>query len=224
MRLLLVEDSVRLQQLVGDALREAGYAVDAVSNVADSEAAAAAVAYDLYIVDLGLPDGDGLDLIRSLRRRRDGAPVLVTTARAAVQDRVAGLDCGADDYLSKPFHHGELVARVRALLRRADRVVGPTLQVGALTLNTSTAEASVGARLIPLRPRERQLLELLMRHEGHVVPKGTIEAALSEFGREISSNAVELLVSRLRKVLEAEQAQVQLQTFRGLGYLLKASP
>ncbi len=221
MRLLLVEDSVRLQQLVGDALRDAGYAIDVVSSVADCQAAEAGVAYDLFIVDLGLPDGDGLDIIRMLHGKKRRAPVLVMTARSTVQDRVAGLDSGADDYLSKPFHHRELLARVRALLRRTDRVIGPTLEIGAVTLDLSTGEARVGGKQFNLRPRERQLLEILMRREGHVVPKTAIEAALSEFGREITPNAVELLVSRLRKALEAEDAHVQLQTFRGLGYLLK---
>ena len=221
MRLLLVEDSARLQQLVGEVLREAGYSLDVVSSVADGQAAAASVAYDLLIVDLGLPDGDGLDFIRSLRVRKYGVPVLVITARAAVQDRVVGLDCGADDYLSKPFHHGELIARVRALLRRSGRSIGPDIQIGSMTLNLATGETRVDGKPLPLRPRERQLLEILMRREGHVVPKAAIETALSEFGREISPNAIELLVSRLRKTLDTVQAQVQLQTFRGLGYVLK---
>ncbi len=224
MRLLLVEDSARLQHLVGEVLREGGYFLDAVGNVADAEAALASVVYDLVIVDLGLPDGDGLDLIRHLRARKYGAPVLVITARATVQDRVAGLDCGADDYLGKPFHHGELIARVRALLRRGVRPLGPDIKIGDVSLNLATGEARADGRDLHLRPRERQLLEVLMRREGHVVSKAAIETALSEFGREMSPNAIELLVSRLRKALDAVEARVHLQTFRGLGYVLKDRP
>jgi two-component system OmpR family response regulator len=221
MRLLLVEDSVRLQQLAGDVLREAGYAVDTVSGAVDCETASAGIDYDLFIVDLGLPDGDGLDLIRTLRARKHCAPVLVITARVAVEDRVAGLDCGADDYLCKPFHHGELIARVRALLRRNGRLVGPDVKVGGVTLNLATGEARAAGAQLALRPRERQLLEILIRREGQVVPRAVIEDALSEFGRETSPNAIELLVSRLRKALERAHARVDLQTFRGLGYMLK---
>lgn len=224
MRLLLVEDSDRLQELLGETLRQAGYGLDIASTVAGMLESAALVPYDLLIVDLGLPDGDGLDAINALRTRGFNKPILIITARGSVDDRISGLDSGADDYLPKPFNHGELLARVRALLRRPGDLSGPVLRAGSLTVDEAAAEAHSGGKLLDLRLSERRLLVVLMRRAGAVVAKGAIESALSELGRELSSNAVEALVSRTRKVLVDSGADVSIETVRGVGYVLKTIP
>ena len=221
MRLLLVEDSKRLQDLLGETLREAGYRLDVAATAQDFRQMAVSVPYDLFIVDLGLPDGDGVAEIRALRLRSIQTPVLVITARATVDDRIAGLDSGADDYLIKPFNHSELLARVRALLRRPVELAGPELNVGHLRFNEANGEVFYEDIAVDLRPSERRLLALLMRRGGSVVSKSSIEVAVSEFGREISPNAVEALVSRLRKALSDVNARVSLTTIRGSGYVLR---
>ena len=205
MRLLLVEDSVRLRVLLGENLRGAGYSLDSVGTAAEARAAAAVVAYDLIIVDLGLPDDDGIALIRGLRSSRAKMPIMIITARARVDDRVAGLDSGADDYLVKPFNHSEL----------------PTMQIGRLVFNETRCEVYADGRTLDLRASERRLLALLMRRAGSVVPKSTIEEDHSEFGRELSANAVEANVSRLRKALDDTPAGVFIETIRGVGYALR---
>jgi DNA-binding response OmpR family regulator len=221
MRLLLIEDSTRLQELLGETLRDAGYRLDVGATVAELKNLARSVAYDLIIVDLGLPDGDGLIAIRELRGTGLSVPILVVTARGTIEDRISGLDSGADDYLIKPFNHAELLARVRALLRRPAEIRGPRLEVGSLVFDEGTGEAHCDGRSIDLRPSERRLLSLLMRRRGTVIPKSSIEEALSEFGRELSPNAIEALVSRLRKALADANCTVTLGTVRGLGYVLK---
>jgi DNA-binding response OmpR family regulator len=220
-RLLLVEDSARLQALLTESLRGADYPVDAVGTAAEARAALAEVTYDVVIVDLGLPDGDGVALIHEARAAGCKTPMLVITARAAIDDRVAGLDSGADDYLVKPFSHLELLARIRALLRRPPEMREPILQVGRLVLNETTSEVRADGRMIDLRASERRLLALLMRQAGRIVPKSSIEERFSEFGRELSGNAVEAHVSRLRKALDDAPAGVFIETIRGVGYALK---
>ncbi len=224
MRLLLVEDSDRLQELLGETLRQAGYSLDVVGTVAGLLESASLVPYDLLIVDLGLPDGDGLDAINALRSNGFAKPILIITARGSVDERISGLDCGADDYLPKPFNHGELLARVRALLRRPGELSGPVLRVGSVTVDEAAAEARSGEKVLDLRLSERRLLVVLMRRAGSVVAKSSIESALSEHTRELSSNAVEALVSRTRKVLVDSGADVSIETVRGIGYALKTAP
>jgi two-component system, OmpR family, response regulator len=221
MRLLLAEDSVRLQELLGDALNRAGYGLDAVGTVAELLNAAASIRYDLIIVDLGLPDGDGLDAIRTLRRSGLTVPILIITARGSIEQRVDGLDSGADDYLTKPFNHAELLARVRALMRRPSELQAPVLRVGNTELDEAAARVSCSGKPIELRLSERRLLAVLMRRSGSVVAKAVIEEALSEFGRELSANAVEALVSRVRKALGEAESGVAIETVRGVGYQLK---
>jgi len=220
-RLLLVEDSLRLQELLADPLRRAGYGLDAVGTVAELLSSVAVVQYDLIIVDLGLPDGDGLSAIRSLRSLGHATPILIITARGSVEDRVIGLDSGADDYLIKPFNHAELLARVRALLRRPSELQGPVLKFGGVELDEARGEVSCLGKPIELRLSERRLLAVLMRRSGSVVAKSTIEDALSEIGRELSANAVEVLVSRLRKALSEGSTGVTIETVRGIGYRLR---
>jgi two-component system OmpR family response regulator len=221
MRFLLAEDSVRLQQLLSETLRSAGYRLDVVGRVAEIHESAAAVCYDLMIVDLGLPDGDGIEAIQKLRRHGYRKPILVITARGSVDDRICGLDSGADDYLTKPFNHGELLARVRALMRRQGDAAEAILSVGNVTLDPSASEVRCGEVVLDLRLSERRLLDLLMRRAGTVVAKSALEAALSEFGREISPNAVEALVSRTRKVMWEASADISIETVRGVGYILR---
>jgi DNA-binding response OmpR family regulator len=221
MRLLVVEDNQRLQELLADSLKGAGYGVDTTGTVADFLGHVAAVQYDLVIVDLGLPDGDGLSGIRALRERGQSMPVLVITARGSIEDRVSGLDSGADDYLIKPFNHTEFLARVRALLRRPSELHGPVLCKGDLELDEANGEVRCTGRAINLRLSERRLLAILMRRGNVVVPKTAIESALSEFGREVSANAVEALVSRTRKALADAGSGIVIETTRGVGYQLR---
>jgi DNA-binding response OmpR family regulator len=221
MRALLLEDSVRLRELLSEAVHAAGWRVDAVATIAEAKAAFAVTPYDLLLIDLSLPDGDGLDLVRDFRREGVKTPILVLTARAAVDERIAGLDAGADDYLVKPFNNGEFLARCRALLRRAPDTKAPVLSAAELTLDAATGAATCAGLDLGLAPRERAVLEILMRDLGRVVQKRKLEHALSEFGDEVSSNAVELAVSRLRKKLEPHASGVSLETIRGLGYMLR---
>ena len=220
-RLLLVEDSVRLQELLGESLRGADYPVDVVGTLGEAHVATATVNYDLLIVDLGLPDGDGISLIHESRAAGCSTPILVITARAEVDARIAGLDSGADDYLVKPFSHLELLARIRALLRRPRDVRKPIIQIGRLVFNETTSEVRADGQLLELRAAERRLLGMLMRHAENIVPKASIEERFSEFGRELSGNAVEAHVSRLRKALDESHSGVIIETIRGVGYALK---
>ena len=220
-RISIVEDNERLRPLLQEALRDSGYGVDAVATAADFLSTAQEFPYELFIVDLMLPDGDGLDAIRTLRARGGATPILVITAKGKIDDRVIGLDAGADDYLIKPFNHHELLARVRALLRRPQRIVGPLLQVGKLEFNDATSEVHCRGNLVQLRPGERRLLNLLMRRSGTVVTKTLIEEALSQSEREVSHNALEANMSRLRKALEEVDSGVVIETLRGMGYMLR---
>ncbi len=172
------------------------------------------------MLDLGLPDGDGLTLIKSLRARAVPVPILVMTARDGLDDRIAGLDLGADDYLVKPFATAELAARCRALLRRPGGVLGSILTAGKLSLDCSTREARIGEQRMSLPPRELSLLELLMRKFGQVVPREQLENGLYAMGQEVTPNALEAAVSRLRRRLAAGDADVTLQTAHGVGYAL----
>lgn len=220
MRLLLVEDSKRLQELLSESLATAGYKLDVASTVAELQGMIGSVNYDLIIIDLGLPDGDGLSAIRAMRSNGVTTPILIITARGSIDDRVTGLDSGADDYLIKPFNHSELLARVRALMRRPADMHGPILRRGGLEFEEAKGEVRYDGKPIELRLSERRLLGTLMRRAGNVVTKSAIEEALSQFGRELTANAVEALVSRLRKALTDADAKVVIETVRGVGYRL----
>lgn len=221
MRLLLVEDNKRLQDLLSEALNAAGFGVDTAGTVADFRASAATTKYQLMIVDLGLPDGDALDAIRDLRAQRVMTPILVITARGSIDERVTGLDSGADDYMTKPFNNSEFLARVRALLRRQTDLVGPVLTVGNTSLDASSLDLMCNGAMVDLRFSERRLLMLLMRRIGVTVPKSVLETSLSEFGRDISGNAIEALVSRTRRTLADAGSDIVIETIRGVGYMLK---
>jgi DNA-binding response OmpR family regulator len=221
MRILLVEDNPRLGELVMAGLDGADFAADHFTTIADAEAALATTAYDALVLDLGLPDGDGLTLIQTIRRAARTLPILVLTARDGLDDRVTGLDAGADDYLAKPFAIRELTARLRALLRRPGRMIGITLTVGDLTLDTVGRTATVAGAPVPMTRREIEALETLMRRAGSVVSKSALEQSLYGFDDDVGPNAVEALISRLRKRLAAAGAGAAIHTIRGLGYLLR---
>lgn len=223
MRILLVEDNARLRELVSEAIHEAGWRIDALATAEEGRLALASTSYDLLLLDLGLPDEDGLSLLKSLRIQKFQLPVLILTARGAIDERIAGLDAGADDYLAKPFNNGELIARVRALMRRAPSTVMPILEFASLEFELASRQVRCNNREVALMPSEKTLLELLMRDGGKVVSKRRIENAVSEYGdeRSANANAIELAVSRLRKKLEAQPAGVKIETVRGVGYMLR---
>ena len=222
MRLLLIEDNARLGSLVRDGLIPQGFAVDWVETVEDAELAMKVATYDLLLVDLGLPDGDGLDIVRRSRRDKNATPILVLTARGGLDDRVTGLDAGADDYLVKPFQIPELAARCRALLRRPGASLGTQLAAGNVVLDCASRSADVGGVAIDATPREINLLEVLLRRAGHVVAKPALENTLYAMDAEVTPNALEAAVSRLRKRLTAAGADVQVRTVHGVGYALFA--
>ena len=224
MRLLAVEDEPALASLLHAALARAGFAVDVTDGVQQAAASLAAADYDAIILDLGLADGDGMSLLRVLRKRGDSIPVLILTARDSPEDRVAGLDGGADDYVIKPFHMQELVSRIRALLRRPNAALGVRLELANLTYDSPTRVTAVdGTTVVPLSLRESSLLEMLLRRSGRVVPREALEQGLYNFDTPTTPNAVEVLVHRLRKRLSDAGAKLAIHTVRGVGYLLAAT-
>jgi DNA-binding response OmpR family regulator len=220
MRLLLIEDNQRLADYLATALQNGGFAVDQVGTTADAEGALAATHYDTLLLDLGLPDRDGLEWLAEQRRRQMTRPVLVLTARDSLEDLVAGLNQGADDYLRKPFEIDELIARVRALLRRPGEALGVKLTAGNVSFDTSDREVTVNGMAVEFGRREMDGLELLMRRAGRVVPKSAIEDAIYSFGEDLASNAIEVLVHRIRRRLQDAGADMHIHTLRGVGYVL----
>jgi DNA-binding response OmpR family regulator len=216
MRILLVEDDAMIGKAVLDVLRSEHYAVDWVRDGAAADGALVAERYDLVLLDLGLPNADGLSVLRNLRARRDAVPVLIATARDAVSDRVAGLDAGADDYIVKPYDTDELLARVRALLRRSAGRGEPLIQHRGVALNPATREATSNGAPLSLSPREWALLEPMLQRPGVVFSKAQLEQKLYSWKDDISSNAVEVYVHGLRKKLGADF----IHTVRGLGYVV----
>jgi DNA-binding response OmpR family regulator len=221
MRILLIEDHRRLAQSILEGLAGFGFGVDLFTTGGDGLAATKSMSYDAIILDLGLPDLDGLDLIRELRATANWIPILILTARDGIDDRVEGLDRGADDYLLKPFAMKELAARLRALLRRPGGPLGSTIDIGNITLDTTARQLKVGGRTVAIPPRELDALELLMRRADQVVPKRLFEDSVYGLSDEIAPNTIEALVSRLRRRLETIDARVSIHTLRGIGYLLK---
>jgi two-component system OmpR family response regulator len=219
MRLLVVEDNRALGQSIASAFRAKGHAVDLVEGGEDADTSLRTQPYDLVVLDIGLPDLDGREVLRRLRARKSRVPVLVLTARDAVDDRVQGLNLGADDYLCKPFALAELEARAGALIRRGVGGEAAIMTHGRLTLDTGAREARVDGDRVDLPRRELNLLELLLVQRGRVVPKQVLLDKLFGLDDEAGVNAVEIYVHRLRKRLEP--AGVRIRTVRGLGYLLE---
>lgn len=220
MRLLVVEDNAELAELVAKGLRSAGYDADILSSADEAANVLRTTFYAALILDLGLPDGDGLELLRELRHRNNPIPVLVLTARGGLRDRVLGLRSGADDYLVKPFALEELVARLEAQLRRPGQLLGSSLRIANLEFDTINRQASIDEQPQMLSARETAVLELLMRGKGRVVSKKQVEDHIFGHSGEVASNAVEVYVHRLRKQLAKRGARVQVHTIRGVGYLI----
>ena len=222
MRILLVEDNERLSALLTTGLGSAGFEADVVGSVAEAEAALATKQYPVIVLDLGLPDADGLDLLRDMRRRGDSTPVLILTARGGIQDRVKGLQAGADDYLGKPFALEELVARLQALMRRPGQLLGQALTVGNVSLDTEARQVEIAGHVLTLSVREIAVLEILMRRAGKVVTKKLVEDQLFGLAGEVASNAIEVYVHRIRKQLAEGGADARIDTIRGVGYMISA--
>lgn len=221
MRLLLIEDETDLSHLLTEHLRRRGFVIDAVNTIGDALAAVDASPYGLVLLDWRLPDGEGLEVLRHIRGRRLSMPVIMITAKDAVEDRVRGLDAGADDYLVKPFAVEELVARINAVLRRPGAPLGLVLRCAALEFDTSSRAVSVSGQTVTVPRRELQVLETLMRRAGRVVTRDALEAAMYSGDDEIESNATEVTLSRLRRRLSDAGAGVVIHTVRGVGWLLK---
>jgi DNA-binding response OmpR family regulator len=220
MRLLIVEDNIELARLVAAGLLTAGYETDVVGTVGEARDAVRSVKYAAMILDLNLPDGDGLSLLVELRRRMDPLPVLVLTARDGLQDRVTGLRNGADDYLAKPFAVVELVARLEAILRRPGQLLGSSLNLANLVYDTESRQIFIDGIPRVFSARETSVLEILLRRQGRVVPKKNVEDHIFGLTGEVASNAVEVYVSRLRKQLSEYGAKILIHTIRGVGYLM----
>jgi DNA-binding response OmpR family regulator len=220
MRLLIIEDEARIVEILRSALSRSGFAVDAVGLCGDARAALEVNPYDAVILDLGLPDGDGLALLKDMRARGNAVPVLVLTARDAVEHRVAGLDTGADDYLIKPFAMSEVVARIKALLRRPEGALGALLKSGNIAFDTIGRDLRIGETVLALPRRESAILEHLMRRAGRVVPKTVLEEKLYGIDDELGSNAIPVHIHHLRRKLMDRGATVEIHTVRGVGYLL----
>lgn len=222
MRILVVEDEKSIASFIRQGLSEAGYAVDVAADGCEGLEYALAAEYDVLVLDIMLPQMDGLELIGQLRKRGNKTPALMLTARDTVSDRVRGLDAGADDYLVKPFAFPELLARVRALLRRPPLQTGTVLQVANLRMDTSTREVRREVRLIELTPREFAVLEYLMRHPNQVLTRTQIGEHVWDFDFYHESNVIDVYVGYLRRKIEGEGERPLIHTVRGVGYRISA--
>jgi DNA-binding response OmpR family regulator len=224
MRVLVVEDEKKTASFIRKALQAEGFAVDVCQNGDDGWAAARTTPFDAIVLDIMLPGRDGLSLLRQLRERQNATPVLLLSARGEVNERVEGLNAGADDYLPKPFVIAELIARVRALGRRGSETKSPVLRVADLTLDTVTREARRGDATIELTAREYRLLEFLMRSAGRICGRMAILEKVWDYDFDPGSNLVDVNVMRLREKIDAEFEPKLLHTVRGIGYVMKESP
>lgn len=221
MRVLLVEDEAEMVAALSSALRRYDMVVDHVPTLAEAEEAISADVHRAVLLDRQLPDGDGLTLIPKIRARADGVPIIVLTARGELADRIAGLDGGADDYLAKPFAIEELLARLRAVLRRPADMQPDIVRTGRLAFDFSHREASIDGRPFELPRRELLVLEALLRRLGRTVLRTALEEAVYNFDDAVQSNALDTHISRLRRKLADANAGVEIHGIRGVGYLLK---
>lgn len=224
MRVLVIEDEPELARLVCENLRRAGHAADTVDLLELAEAALATVSYDLILLDLNLPDGDGLRWLKRVRSGHSTIPVIALTARDSPGDRVAGLDGGADDYVVKPFELDELLARMRAVIRRREGVLAPQLTLANLSFDPARRTVTIEGQPVVLGRRELALLDVLMRRAGRVAQRADLDGALYSLDDEVDANALEAVVSRLRRKLATAGAAVTIHTVRGVGYMLDAAP
>jgi heavy metal response regulator len=221
MRLLVVEDEQKVARFVSQGLTEEGYAVDVASDGEMGLAMALDGVHDLIILDIQLPRMDGLQVLQEMRQARVTTPVLLLTVRATIEEKVLGLDAGADDYLTKPFAFQELVARVRALLRRRAEAAPPVLQVADLTLDPARRSVCRGAERIDLTPREFTLLDYFMRHPDRVLTRTMIAEHVWDYSFDSTTNVIDVYVNYLRKKIDTDRQPKLLHTIRGVGYMLK---
>lgn len=221
MRLLVVEDEQKVARFVRQGLSEEGYAVDVASDGETGLALALDRVHDLIILDIQLPRLDGLRVLQEMRRARVPTPVLLLTVRATIEEKVLGLDAGADDYLTKPFAFQELVARVRALLRRRAEAIPPVLQIADLTLDPARRVVCRGGERIDLTPREFALLDYFMRHPGRVLTRTMIAEHVWDYSFDSTTNVIDVYVNYLRKKIDTDRQPKLLHTMRGVGYVLK---
>jgi two-component system response regulator TctD len=222
MRFLLVEDNLKLAQALCDRLALEGHVADLADCLADAETSMRTVAYDMILLDIMLPDGDGREFLRSHRAKHDPTPVIVLTARSEVSDRVGLLDLGADDYITKPFDFSELQARIRAVMRRLGGVANNAKTFGDVVFDSTTGEINVAGAPEQLRNREMRLLEVFFAAPGQIFSKSHLMDRLFSFSEDVSENAIEVYVGRLRKKLEP--STVAIETVRGLGYRMVLTP
>ncbi|MDJ0929021.1 MAG: response regulator transcription factor [Gammaproteobacteria bacterium] len=224
MRVLVVEDERALREQLVKTLQRAGYAVDATDSGEEGVFMGSEYPVDVAVLDLGLPDLDGLEVLSRWRSNGHSFPVLVLTARGRWTEKVEGLETGADDYLTKPFHIEEVLARLRALVRRASGFASTTLSNGPIELDISSQEVRVGERDVDLTAYEYRLLEYLMMHPGEVISKTTLSEHLYDEETDRDSNVVEVLVGRLRRKLDPDRSIAPIETLRGRGYRMRAPP
>jgi DNA-binding response OmpR family regulator len=222
LHILVVEDETRLADAVKQGLGEEGFTVETAGSAEAATPIIARGALDLIVLDLGLPGKSGLDLLREMRAGGDETPVLILTARGSLEERVAGLDSGSDDYLAKPFAFAELVARIKALARRPRSKSSPILKVGDLEFDTTKRRAKIGEHNLNLSPKETMLLELLMRHAGQVVTRDMIAETVWDSNYNSLTNLIEVFVNRLRQKIDPRADRSVIVTVRGVGYTMRA--
>jgi DNA-binding response OmpR family regulator len=220
MRILLVEDNEKLSGLLCGELQKAGFNIEPTFCADEALSALKTASYDLMILDLGLPDQDGMEVLNEVRAEKNAVPILILTARDSLDQKIKGLNAGADDYLSKPFAMEEVVARVHALLRRPAQAHSTTLSLENVIYDSHSRQTEVGGQIVKLTKRETSLLEILLRSTGRVVPKEDIEMQIYGYGEDGSANSIEVLVHRLKKKLQMAQAWIEIHTLRGIGYML----
>ncbi len=221
MRILIAEDDRKLAENLRQVLVEKGYAVDLAHDGENAWLLAGTEGYDIILLDIMLPKRSGLDVLRNLRESNLSTPVLLLTARDAIKDKVAGLDLGADDYLTKPFALAELLARIRSLARRKSSIETSVLSCGNLTVNPNTHQVSRGNCQISLTAKEFSLLQYLMTHKGNIVTRSDIIEKVWDMNFDMFSDVLKVVISRLRKKIEQEGAEALIHTVRGVGYIMK---
>ena len=221
MKVLYIEDNARLAELVRKNLVSSSFVVDLVSNLEEADTSLLVYNYDAAILDLNLPDGDGIEFLKKIRSKNNNIPVLILTANNNFETKIKGLGFGADDFLTKPFKHEELVARLKALLRRPREVFTDISNIKNISFNHNTYELMINKKAVPLSKRESQVLEIFIKKYNKVVTKSELEEKNYESSKEINSNPIEVSLHRLRKVLSENQSNLEIKNLRGIGYILK---
>jgi DNA-binding response OmpR family regulator len=220
MKILLIEDNARLAELTQKNLKNAGLVCDIAPTVSDADHEIKTYKYDAAVLDINLPDGSGIDFLKKIRGEKNKLPVLILTANLDFDIKIEGLNLGADDFLTKPFKHEELIARLRAILRRPQDLKDQTIEIKNISFDTSNFELKVSGKQVAINKRESQLLEILLKKYDHVVNKSELEDKLYEIDRDIQSNSLEVALHRLRKVLDNAKSELVIQNVRGVGYKL----